>query len=62
MKKNPTYAEKIIRKLAKTDRKALQNRLLGMVTIILGIVSAKLTGDGTAMIMLLFMGIAAIIN
>lgn len=42
------------------DMESVKNKLLGASLIGIGIFSAELTGDGTAMIMLLFMGLAAI--
>lgn len=41
---------------------SVKNKLLGASLIVLGILSAKLTGDGTAAIMMLFMGLSAIIS
>lgn len=46
-----------------TPRKAskrLSNRLCGIALILLGIVSAVATGDGTAAVMLLIMGLTAV--
>lgn len=48
-----------------TSRKAakrLSNCLCGIALIVLGIVSAKLTGDGTAAVMLFVMGLTAILG
>lgn len=42
--------------------KRLSNRLCGIALIVLGIVSAKLTGDGTAAVMLFVMGLTAIFS
>lgn len=42
--------------------KTLFNRLCGIALIAVGILSAKLTGDGTAAVMLFVMGLAAIFN
>lgn len=58
-----------IKPLAKVKRRnthitaeAVKNKLLGASLIAIGILSAKLTGDGTAAVMLFVMGFAAIIN
>lgn len=40
--------------------KRLSNCLCGIALIVLGIVSAKLTTDGTAAVMLFVMGLAAV--
>lgn len=40
---------------------AVKNKLLGASLIVLGILSAKLTGDGTAAVMTFFIGLSAII-
>lgn len=40
----------------------VKNKLLGVSLIVIGILSAKLTGDGTAMIMMFFIGITAIFS
>lgn len=48
-----------------TPRKAakrLSNCLCGIALIVLGIVSAKLTTDGTAAVMLFVMGLAAVLG
>lgn len=42
--------------------KRLYNSLCGIALIVLGIVSAKLTTDGTAAVMLFVMGLAAIFS
>lgn len=42
--------------------KRLSNCLCGIALIVLGIVSAKLTTDGTAAVMLFVMGLAAIFS
>lgn len=42
--------------------KRLSNCLCGITLIVLGIVSAKLTGDGTAAVMLFVMGMAAFLS
>lgn len=42
--------------------KRLSNCLCGIILIILGIVSAKLTEDGTAAVMLFVMGLAAFLG
>lgn len=44
------------------DIETVKNKLLGTSLIVVGILSAKLTGDGTAAIMMLFMGLAAIFS
>lgn len=40
---------------------AVKNKLLGASLIAIGILSAKLTGDGTATVMMLMIGLPAII-
>lgn len=40
---------------------SVKNKLLGLSLIVVGILSAKLTGDGTAAVMTLFLGLSAII-
>lgn len=52
-----TYNE-MLRNAART----LFNRLCGIALITVGMISAKFTGDGTAAVMLLVMGLAAIFN
>lgn len=42
--------------------KRLSDRLCGIALIVLGIVSAKLTGDATAAVMLFVMGLTAIFS
>lgn len=42
--------------------RTLFNRLCGIALIAVGILSAKLTGDGTAAVMLFVMGLAAIFS
>lgn len=42
--------------------KRLSNCLCGIALIVLGIVSAKLTADGTAAVMLFVMGLASIFS
>lgn len=42
--------------------KRFSNYLCGIALIVLGIVSAKLTGDGTAAVMLFVMGLAAFLG
>lgn len=41
---------------------AVKNKLLGASLIAIGILSAKLTGDGTAAVMMSFIGLTAIIS
>ena len=43
------------------DMESVKNKLLGASLITVGIISAKLTGDGTAAVMCLMMGLSAII-
>jgi hypothetical protein len=40
----------------------VKNKLLGTSLIVVGILSAKLTGDGTAMVMMFLMGLIAIFS
>lgn len=42
--------------------KRLSNRLCGIALIVLGIVSARLTEDGTAAVMLFVMGLTAVFS
>lgn len=42
--------------------RTLFNRLCGIALIAVGILSARLTGDGTAAVMLFVMGLAAIFS
>lgn len=58
-----------IKPLVKPNRRSthitaesVKNKLLGASLIVIGILSAKLTGDGTAMIMMFFIGITAIFS
>ncbi len=58
-----------VKSLAKPNRRcthitaeSVKNKLLGASLIVIGILSAKLTGDGTAMIMMFFIGITAIFS
>lgn len=52
---------KLKRKTIHIDTESVKNKLLGASLIALGILSAKLTGDGTAMMMTFFIGLSAII-
>lgn len=49
------------RKTIHIDIESVKNKLLGLSLIAVGILSAKLTGDGTAAVMTLFLGLSAII-
>lgn len=49
------------RRTIHTDIESVKNKLLGASLITVGMISAKLTGDGTAAVMLLMMGLLAII-
>ena len=52
-----TYTE-----MPRKASKRLSDRLCGIALIVLGILSAKLTGDATAAVMLLVMGLTAIFS
>lgn len=49
------------RKTIHIDIESVKNKFLGLSLIAVGILSAKLTGDGTAAIMTFFIGLSAII-
>lgn len=49
------------RKTIHIDIESIKNKLLGLFLIAIGILSAKLTGDGTAAVMTFFIGLSAII-
>lgn len=60
--------ETLVKLLVKPKRKTIhidienvKNKLLGMSLIAVGILSAKLTGDGTVAVMTFFIGLSAII-
>lgn len=63
------HTETPIKPLIKNNRRsthitaeAVKNKLLGASLIAIGIFSAKLTGDGTAAVMMFFIGLTAIIS
>lgn len=62
MRKIINQASKIIEISLKSENRELWKKLLGIALIALGMISAKLSGDGTAMIMLMFIGTAAILS
>lgn len=62
MRKIINQASKIIEISLKSENRELWKKLLGITLIVLGMISAKLSGDGTAMIMLMFIGTAAILG
>lgn len=49
------------RKTIHIDMESVKNKLLGASLIAVGMISAKLTGDGTAAVMCWLMGLSAII-
>lgn len=54
-----------VKPLVKSKREtaeSVKSKLLGASLIAVGILSAKLTGDGTAMVMMFLMGLIAIFN
>lgn len=67
---NPRRTKTRVKPSIKSKRKVtihittetLKNKLLGVSLIAVGIFSAKLTGDGTAAVMTLFLGLSAIFS
>lgn len=53
---------KVMRRSTHITTEAVKNKLLGASLIAIGILSAKLTGDGTAAVMMSFIGLTAIIS
>lgn len=53
---------KVKRRSTYITAETVKNKLLGASLIAIGILSAKLTGDGTAAVMMLVIGLTAIIS
>ena len=53
---------KVRQKSTHITTESVKNKLLGASLIALGILSANLTGDGTAAVMMSFIGLTAIIS
>ena len=64
-RRTETHDKPIVRSKRRTihiTAEAIKNKLLGASLIAVGILSAKLTGDGTAAVMMLLMGLSAIFS
>lgn len=58
---NPTESvSKCMNKIIHINAESVKNKLLGVFLILLGILSVKLTGDGTAAVLTLLIGLSAI--
>lgn len=57
---NPTESVSKRKKIIHINAESVKNKLLGVFLIVLGILSAELTGDGTAAVLILLIGLSAI--
>lgn len=57
---NPTESVSKRKKIIHINAESVKNKLLGVFLIVLGILSAELTGDGTAAVLTLLIGLSAI--